>query len=104
LAILLATTIPRAGDLGNLEEFLRPFLGRMRSTDRVHGSTRARRNPLGDYEIQKTVFGELLENATTMRLLNPIEQLDVEPQAKLAVVTAGVDEIKSNLSKGWVYK
>jgi hypothetical protein len=41
----------RAADLGNLEEFLRPFLGWIVSTDGVRESTRVRRKPEGDYGI-----------------------------------------------------
>ena len=37
------------GALGNFEEFLRPFLGRIVFTDCVHGSTRVRRGAAGDY-------------------------------------------------------
>ena len=40
-----------ASSLGNLEESFRPFLGRIVSTDGVHGSTRVRRKPEGDYGI-----------------------------------------------------
>jgi hypothetical protein len=47
----LSITIYRAGDLGNLEEFLRPFLGPIVSTNTVRGSTRVRRKPEGDYGI-----------------------------------------------------
>ena len=35
--------------LGNFEEFLRPFLGRIVFTDCVHGSTRVRRDAADDY-------------------------------------------------------
>jgi hypothetical protein len=48
---LLSITVGRAGALGNLEEFFRPFLGRRVSTDGVHGSTRVLRKPEGDYGI-----------------------------------------------------
>jgi hypothetical protein len=37
------------GALGNFEEFLRPFLGRIVFTDRVHGSTRVGRDTADDY-------------------------------------------------------
>jgi hypothetical protein len=37
--------------LGNLEESFRPFLGRIVSTDRVHGPTRVLRKPEGDCGI-----------------------------------------------------
>ena len=37
------------GTLGNFEEFLRPFLGRIVFTECVHGSTRVRREPADDY-------------------------------------------------------
>jgi hypothetical protein len=40
-----------SSSLGNLEESFRPFLGRIVSTDGVHGSTRVRRKPEGDYGI-----------------------------------------------------
>jgi hypothetical protein len=42
---LMSNTI----SLGNLEESLRPFLGRIVSTGSVHGSTKVQRNPVGDY-------------------------------------------------------
>jgi len=37
------------GTLGNFEEFLRPFLGRIVFTECVHGSTRVRREAADDY-------------------------------------------------------
>ncbi len=40
-----------SSSLGNLEESFRPFLGRIVSTDGVHGSTRVRRKSEGDYGI-----------------------------------------------------
>jgi hypothetical protein len=48
---LLSIPVGRAGALGNLEESFRPFLGRIVSTDGVHGSTRVLRKPEGDYGI-----------------------------------------------------
>lgn len=54
-----------AGALGNLEESFRPFLGRIVFTDCVHGSTRVRRKPEGDYGIAHPLHCRFAGNRRT---------------------------------------
>jgi hypothetical protein len=71
--------------LGNLEEFLRPLLGRMLFT--------------WNSEIQKTVFTKFFQNASARQLVNPSNNLGHEPQVNICYGRNGA--MKDNLSKGW---
>ena len=62
-----------AGALGNLEESFRPFLGRIVFPDCVHGSTRVRRKPEGDYGIAHPLHCRFAGNRRTYMVSDGVQ-------------------------------